>query len=237
MNENQTQKKHGVWFWIGRVMLIFLLIGLVLAFGWIAGIIWLVFSRKKLDAQPAKQKKMTIAISIGSIASFIIMVAAILNSSENQERPYSNIGQNHFIAEDKTTTEDLDLSETSTTRPPDTTPKPTTTQPPTTTEAPTTTQPPTTTEPPTEPPTQPPTEPPTQPPTQPPTEPPIEDSPVVNNTHSYVLNTNTHKIHSPSCRYVNEIAQKNYSTWSGDSVDDFLASNPKYSRCKKCNPR
>lgn len=232
MNENQTQKKHGVWFWIGRIMLIFLLIGLVLAFGWIAGIIWLVFSRKKLDAQPAKQKKMTIAISIGSIASFIIMVAAILNSSENQERPYSNIGQNHFIVEDKTTTEDLDLSETSTTRPPDTTPKPTT-QPPTTTEAPTTTQPPTTTEPPTEAPTQPPTE----PPTQPPTEPPIEDIPVVNNTHSYVLNTNTHKIHSPSCRYVNEIAQKNYSTWSGDSVDDFLASNPKYSRCKKCNPR
>lgn len=55
-------------------------------------------------------------------------------------------------------------------------------------------------------------------------------------TESYVLNTNTHKVHYPGCRDVPKIAPQNYETWSGNLKDFFLA-NPEYSACKHCNPR
>ena len=40
---------------------------LALSFGWIAGVIWLLFFRKKLQKEPKKQKIMTIIISALSV--------------------------------------------------------------------------------------------------------------------------------------------------------------------------
>ncbi len=54
----------------GALVLISLLIG----FGWIAGIVWLIFFRKKLNDEPQKQKIMTIVICILSVFSFGFMV-------------------------------------------------------------------------------------------------------------------------------------------------------------------
>ena len=53
---------------------IIILIAFTLAFGWIAGIVWLVFFRKRLNSDPEKQKQLTIIISGLSIASFIFML-------------------------------------------------------------------------------------------------------------------------------------------------------------------
>ena len=208
-------------------------IGAALCFGWIVGAIWLLFFSKKSNMEPKKQELTTATVLTLSIISFVLMVTYLISSSSTEEgksntsyvaeittkqKNQSKDATTKKSTEKQTTTKQIPQKQT-------TTPAPTTTQAPTTTPAPTTTQAPTTIEISTE------------PLTQPPTEPPIEEVSVINNTSSYVLNTSTHKIHSPSCRYVKEIAQKNYSTWSGESVDDFLASNPEYSRCKKCNPR
>lgn len=49
---------------------------------------------------------------------------------------------------------------------------------------------------------------------------------------TYVLNTNTKKIHYPSCSSVEEIKPKNYST-----TDDYTSAIAQgYVPCKKCNP-
>lgn len=52
------------------------LLGLLIMFGWIAGLIWILFFRKK--TAPDKQKKYTIAISGLSILSFIFFIYGIL---------------------------------------------------------------------------------------------------------------------------------------------------------------
>ena len=49
----------------------------IVAFGWIAGIIWLTFFRKKLNTSPGKQKKYTLAISAASVLSLFIFIYAI----------------------------------------------------------------------------------------------------------------------------------------------------------------
>ena len=49
---------------------------------------------------------------------------------------------------------------------------------------------------------------------------------------TYVLNTNTKKIHCPSCDSVEKIKPKNYST-----TDDYTSAIAQgYVPCKKCNP-
>lgn len=54
---------------------------------------------------------------------------------------------------------------------------------------------------------------------------------------TYVLNTSTHKIHDMDCSSINQMADKNYGEWTGESVNDFLSSHPKYSRCQRCTPQ
>lgn len=49
----------------------------IVAFGWIAGIIWLIFFRKKLNTSPGKQKKYTIGISAASVLSLFIFIYAM----------------------------------------------------------------------------------------------------------------------------------------------------------------
>lgn len=50
---------------------------------------------------------------------------------------------------------------------------------------------------------------------------------------SYVLNTNTHKFHYPSCKSVKKIAPQNYST-SNSSRDELIAQD--YDPCGICKP-
>lgn len=49
----------------------------------------------------------------------------------------------------------------------------------------------------------------------------------------YILNTNTHKFHYPSCGSVKQMAEKNKQAYFG-SRDDVIAMG--YDPCKKCNP-
>lgn len=97
---------------------------------------------------------------------------------------------------------------------PTTTPKPTVTPTPTATPKPTATPTPTA------------TPVPTATPTPTPTPTPV--------TSTYVLNTNTKKIHYSTCRDVPRINLENYATWEGTSVAEFLESHPEYSTCGHC---
>lgn len=53
-------------------------------------------------------------------------------------------------------------------------------------------------------------------------------------TNSWVLNTNTKKIHYPSCKSVPKISPENYAT-SNSSVSELAAQG--YEPCGNCNPR
>ncbi len=52
------------------------------------------------------------------------------------------------------------------------------------------------------------------------------------NTSEYVLNTNTKKVHRPTCSSVKKISPENYATIS--SLENAYAQG--YEACKKCNP-
>lgn len=57
-----------------------LLISLLLGFGWIAGIIWFLFYRKKLADDPKKQKKYSVIVGILSIMSFFLMIDSVASA-------------------------------------------------------------------------------------------------------------------------------------------------------------
>ena len=57
-----------------KILGIFILLPVIIAFGWMAGVIWLLFFRKKLNYNPEKQKKTTIIVSILSVLSLILMM-------------------------------------------------------------------------------------------------------------------------------------------------------------------
>ena len=75
------------------------------------------------------------------------------------------------------------------------------------------------------------------------TSPPVTSSPVrvtekpavqtPQNGSSYVLNTNTHKFHYPSCSSVDSMKESNKDYYSG-SRDDLISMG--YEPCKRCNP-
>lgn len=52
-------------------------------------------------------------------------------------------------------------------------------------------------------------------------------------TQTYIINTNTKKFHFPSCKSVNQIAEKNRQEFTG-TRDELIAQG--YSPCKNCNP-
>lgn len=58
---------------------------LLAAFGWIAGIIWLIFFRKKLNDNPSKQKRYTIGISLVSVLSLILFACSMATPSTQSE--------------------------------------------------------------------------------------------------------------------------------------------------------
>lgn len=70
----------------------------------------------------------------------------------------------------------------------------------------------------------------TTPATQPETQAPAETEP---QGQTYVLNTNTHKFHNPSCSSVKDIKPQNRQDYTG-SRSDVIAMG--YDPCKRCNP-
>ena len=81
-----------------------------------------------------------------------------------------------------------------------------------------------------------PTNTPTSTPTVAPTNIPTPTPTVKATQRTYTLNTSTHKIHTTSCSEIKKMKDSNKDSWTGSSVDEFLKSNPDYTRCKKCNP-
>lgn len=73
-----------------KIFGIFLFLPLIVCFGWILGIIWLVFLRKKLNDEPEKQKKYTIAVSILSVISLLLMISGFNPSSDSPDNPSLN---------------------------------------------------------------------------------------------------------------------------------------------------
>lgn len=71
-------KKQGCLMTALKILGIIILIPVLIAFGWIAGAIWLLFFRKKLNDNPEKQKKMTIIVSVLSALSLIIMIISLV---------------------------------------------------------------------------------------------------------------------------------------------------------------
>ena len=61
---------------------------------------------------------------------------------------------------------------------------------------------------------------------------PVAQEPASQGT-TYILNTNTHKFHYPSCGSVSQMKESNKQTYTG-SRDDLIAQD--YDPCKKCNP-
>lgn len=60
---------------IGVILLAgMILLFLLASFGWIAGIIWLLFFRKKLDKEPKKQMAVTVAVSVLSVLSLGFLI-------------------------------------------------------------------------------------------------------------------------------------------------------------------
>lgn len=60
-----------------------------------------------------------------------------------------------------------------------------------------------------------------------------EPSEPVSQGTTYILNTNTHKFHYPSCSSVDQMSDKNKQEYTG-SRDDLIAQG--YDPCKRCNP-
>lgn len=63
-----------------KIFAYLMLAGLFIAFGWVAGIVWFIFYRKKLNDNPQKQKRMSILIGAGSVLSFIIMIISVITA-------------------------------------------------------------------------------------------------------------------------------------------------------------
>ncbi len=67
-----------------------------------------------------------------------------------------------------------------------------------------------------------------------PAEQPVSEEPAQTAVEAdYVLNTNTHKFHRPSCGSANQIKDENRQEYTGNR-EDLLAQG--YEPCKKCNP-
>ena len=65
-----------------------------------------------------------------------------------------------------------------------------------------------------------------------PPEPP-ETEPTEETVKNYILNTNTHKFHKPSCSSVDDMKEKNKKEYQGNR-EDLIQQG--YDPCKRCEP-
>ena len=106
---NQS-KKNGSCLKTGLIAIgALVVIALLASFGWIAGIIWLIFFRKKLNDNPKKQKTATIIVSVLSVLSFIIMIYSFAHPSP-QEIAISSDMQGQELELDQDYVIDITLS-------------------------------------------------------------------------------------------------------------------------------
>lgn len=70
-------KNSSCFVWALKIIGIIILLSLMPSIGWIIGIIWLIFFRKNLSYNPAKQKACTIIVALLSVLSFILMCNSI----------------------------------------------------------------------------------------------------------------------------------------------------------------
>lgn len=90
-----------------KILCIILFLPLLILFGWIPGIAWLIFLRKKLADDPDKQKKYTIIVSVLSAISLFIMIYSVATSSpQTTEPPISSETEKTTDNETKTKTSD-----------------------------------------------------------------------------------------------------------------------------------
>lgn len=75
-NDGNT-KNSSCFVWALKIIGIIILLSLMPSIGWIIGIIWLIFFRKNLSYNPAKQKACTIIVALLSVLSFILMCNSI----------------------------------------------------------------------------------------------------------------------------------------------------------------
>ncbi len=68
-----------------KIFGILILIPLLFCFGWIIGIIWLLFFRKRMDDTPEKQKKITVGVIIYCIISFILTIYIFITAPPSVE--------------------------------------------------------------------------------------------------------------------------------------------------------
>lgn len=103
---NQSKKSGGILKGCLIALGVLLAITFLISFGWIAGVIWLIFFRKKLNNDPQKQKRTTILVSVLSAISFIIMVYSIATAppalqeiviSSDMEGQELEVGQDYVI--------------------------------------------------------------------------------------------------------------------------------------------
>lgn len=103
---NQSKKSGGILKGCLIALGVLLAITFLIGFGWIAGIIWLIFFRKKLNDNPQKQKRTTILVSVLSAISFIIMVYSMATAppalqeiviSSDMEGQELEVGQDYVI--------------------------------------------------------------------------------------------------------------------------------------------
>jgi hypothetical protein len=70
-----------------KIFGVLMLLPLLIPLGWLVGIIWFIFFRKKFNDNPIKQKKYTIIIAILSVLSFFIMLGSGNSSPEDDNIP------------------------------------------------------------------------------------------------------------------------------------------------------
>lgn len=93
---------------LGIFALACLALGIVLDFGWIAGVVWILVFRKKLNTNPIKQKNWTIAVSVLSALSFIFMIYSFANHSESS---MDNLAVDPTISQNLTAERTIDTPE------------------------------------------------------------------------------------------------------------------------------
>ncbi len=86
------------------------ILSILLAFGWIAGVIWLLFFRKKLKDDPGKQKKQTIIVSSLSVLSLIFFIFGMGSDATSEET--SNTLPTQIVTETTEGTMDTESIET-----------------------------------------------------------------------------------------------------------------------------
>ncbi|MCI6812627.1 MAG: hypothetical protein MR922_09510 [Lachnospiraceae bacterium] len=81
MTNDKSKKKITLLAKIGISILALIFSPFILLLGWIIGVIWLLFFRKKLSDKPEKMKKWTVCISSASALSFFIFIYIVQSSA------------------------------------------------------------------------------------------------------------------------------------------------------------